>query len=188
MNRSFQLERLGPDLSHEADDPFHVEIDHRRCVQRQQLRDAETADDRDAERTPRRGDRCTTGGCRGHLPHHAMKSRPSQDVSATVQGGDNDRQRLADQPLCALRRALLLLISRGLDRFLPKPYQSALLRANGRCAPEAAILLKAVLTHFGTSLARSANVQTNQELAWRLNQGSFSPHASQPPLDRSARL
>ena len=52
----------------------------------------------------------------------------------------------------------------------------------------AAILLKAVLTHFGTSLARSANLQTNQELAWRLNQGSFSPHASQPPLDRSARL
>src|SRR6202043_3387332 len=52
LNRSFWLERLGPDRSHEARDPFHVEIDHRRCVQRQQLRDAETADDRDAERTP----------------------------------------------------------------------------------------------------------------------------------------
>jgi hypothetical protein len=37
LSCSFQLECLGPDRSHEADEPFHVEIDHRRCVQRQQL-------------------------------------------------------------------------------------------------------------------------------------------------------
>jgi hypothetical protein len=71
LNRSFQLERLGPDLSHEAGDPFHVEIDYRRCVQRQQLRDAETADDRDAERTPQfRSD--AVPSARGRAPNSAQ--------------------------------------------------------------------------------------------------------------------
>ena len=67
--------------------PLHVDVEHRRDVERQRLRDEQAADDREAERPPRLGagapaerDR-QRAHQRGHRRHH---DRPEADETRLV--------------------------------------------------------------------------------------------------------